>query len=49
MPPDPVTGLWRRESTREMSTDEFAAYASEVRMWAEADLGFRFPEHQVDS
>ena len=49
LPADPVTGLMRRESTREMSTDEFASYASEVRMWAEADLGFHFPEHEIDS
>lgn len=49
MPPDPVTGLLRRESTRDMSTDEFSAYASDVRMWAEADLGMRFPEHLLDS
>lgn len=47
LPPDPLTGLMRRQSTREMTTDEFSAYASEVRLWAEADLGMRFESHEA--
>ena len=49
LPADTVTGLMRRERTSQMTSDAFTDYVSDVKMWAEADLGMRFPEEGEDA
>lgn len=47
--PDPITGSPRRQRTSAMSSDEFSTLTSEVRLWAEADLGIYIPTpNEVD-
>ncbi len=41
--PDPLTGAPRRQRTSAMTSDEFGELISDVRMWAEADLGIYIP------
>ena len=41
--PDPITGVPRRERTYDKDGVWFSDLISEVRMWAEADLGIYIP------